>query len=101
MRRNHGRNGGGSGGGGSGRVPRRHVDPSSRIGLAEHCPLLEAIRVTQDATAFYRPMFAPELKVVKAEDILERLWVCLDREEFWCQIVEVPYLTAEEEQKVQ
>lgn len=40
-------------------------------------------------------------KVVKAENILERLWVCLDREEFWCQMVELPYLTAEEEQKVQ
>lgn len=38
---------------------------------------------------------------VKAENVLKQPWVCLDLEEFWCQIVEVPYLTAEEEQKVQ
>ncbi|KAG9067961.1 hypothetical protein KI688_011552 [Linnemannia hyalina] len=40
-------------------------------------------------------------EVVKAENVLERPWVCLDLEEFWCQIVELPYLTAEEEQKTQ
>ena len=40
-------------------------------------------------------------RMVKVENVLERRWVCLDLEEFWCQIFEVLYLAAEEEQKVQ
>ncbi|KAK3837096.1 MAG: hypothetical protein JOS17DRAFT_787302 [Linnemannia elongata] len=100
--------------------------------LVEHCPLLEVIRVSQDANEFWSALSSvPQLirrqvgayvtdsvsvllttlprlrelaipnRVVKAENILERPWVCLDLEEFWCQIVEVPYLTEEEEQEVQ
>ncbi|KAK3837043.1 MAG: hypothetical protein JOS17DRAFT_799900 [Linnemannia elongata] len=38
---------------------------------------------------------------IKAENILERPWLCLELEEFWCQIAEVPFLTEEEEQQVQ
>ncbi|KAF9550866.1 hypothetical protein EC957_011413 [Mortierella hygrophila] len=100
--------------------------------LAEHCPLLEVIRVTRDAVSFMSSFMSapkvgprqvggpvtdcvsvllttlPRLRVlemphemVKAENVLERPWVCLDLEEFWCQIVEIPYLTAEEEQTTQ
>ncbi|KAF9323367.1 hypothetical protein BGZ91_003623, partial [Linnemannia elongata] len=38
---------------------------------------------------------------IKAENILETPWVCLDLETFRCQIAEVPFLTDEEEQQVQ
>lgn len=93
--------------------------------LVKYCPLLEIIRVpeTPNPSNRYPPRYlgAPvpdtvslllsslsRLRVldlsrenIKAKMILERPWVCLDLEEFCCQIVEVPYLTEGEEQHVQ
>ncbi|KAG9067916.1 hypothetical protein KI688_011507 [Linnemannia hyalina] len=105
--------------------------PAAGAQLAKHCPLMEVIRVNQDASAF--PSFGTvpkprprtkgwpvndsvsilltglsRLRVldipyesIKAETVLETPWVCLELEEFRCQIAEVPFLTDEEEQQVQ
>ncbi|KAK3847753.1 MAG: hypothetical protein J3R72DRAFT_509157 [Linnemannia gamsii] len=37
---------------------------------------------------------------ISASDILERPWVCLGLEELWCRIVEVPFLSDEQERLV-
>ncbi|KAG0281520.1 hypothetical protein BGZ95_002762 [Linnemannia exigua] len=39
-------------------------------------------------------------EVVNAGRILEKPWVCLDLEELSCRLVEVPYLTKEQEERV-
>ncbi|KAF9144255.1 hypothetical protein BGX30_013433 [Mortierella sp. GBA39] len=100
--------------------------PAVAVQLVEHCPLLEIIRIRADAMGARgkpppRVLRAPiddsvssllsslsRLRVldipyesIKAETILETPWVCLDLEEFRCQIAEVPFLTDEEEQQVQ
>ncbi|KAF9550913.1 hypothetical protein EC957_011460 [Mortierella hygrophila] len=100
--------------------------PDIAAQLVEHCPLLEIIRIRTDAMGARgkpppRALRAPiddsvssllsslsRLRVldipyesIKAETMLESPWVCLDLEEFWCQIAEVPFLTDEEEQQVQ
>lgn len=93
--------------------------------LVEHCPFLEVIRVPEmpnpnnryplrrlgapvPDTASLLLSFLPRLRVldlprenIKTNKTLERPWVCLDIEEFCCQIVVVPYLTEEEERQVQ
>ncbi|KAF9550914.1 hypothetical protein EC957_011461 [Mortierella hygrophila] len=105
--------------------------PAAGVQLAKHCPFVEVIRINQDASVFLsfgtvpNPRLRtkgwpvndsvsilltglPRLRVlnipygsIKAETMLESPWVCLDLEEFWCQIAEVPFLTDEEEQQVQ
>ncbi|KAG0201819.1 hypothetical protein BGX33_010089, partial [Mortierella sp. NVP41] len=42
-----------------------------------------------------------EEETIDASQVLETPWVCLDVEVFRCQIVGLPYLTEEEEQRVQ
>ncbi|KAG9067917.1 hypothetical protein KI688_011508 [Linnemannia hyalina] len=102
--------------------------PAVAAQLVEHYPLLEIIHIpyalpSMGARAKLPPraLRAPiddsvssllsslsRLRVldipyesIKAETILETPWVCLELEEFWCQIAEVPFLTDEEEQQVQ
>ncbi|KAG9067915.1 hypothetical protein KI688_011506 [Linnemannia hyalina] len=99
--------------------------PAVGAQLAEHCPFLEVISVPQkpnpnnryplrrlgvpvpDSVSLLLSSLS-RLRVldlsrenIKAKKILETPWVCLDLEEFCCQIVEVPYLTEEEERQVQ
>ncbi|KAH7053579.1 hypothetical protein BKA57DRAFT_533145 [Linnemannia elongata] len=105
--------------------------PAIGAQLAKYCPLLEVIRIYQAVSEFHsfatdfspchRPKGLPvndsvsilltgltrlrildiRYEAIKAENILETPWVCLDLETFRCQIAEVPFLTDEEEQQVQ
>ncbi|KAF9085115.1 hypothetical protein BGX23_009967, partial [Mortierella sp. AD031] len=104
--------------------------PGMAAQLAKHCPLLEVIRISQDNNPAFLStpvrkgrrrlgepisdevsillLSLPRLRVLDVEEetidasqVLETPWVCLDLEVFRCQIVGLPYLTEEEEQRVQ
>ncbi|KAF9133757.1 hypothetical protein BGX30_012186, partial [Mortierella sp. GBA39] len=62
-------------------------------------PVTDCVSVLLTTLPRLRVLDMP-FEMVKAENVLERPWVCLDLEEFWCQIVDLPYLTAEEEQTI-
>ncbi|KAG0292509.1 hypothetical protein BGZ96_004044 [Linnemannia gamsii] len=79
---------------------------STATQLVQHCPLLEVVRMRATVSVLLTGL--PKLRVldvpyesVTAENILRRPWVCLDMEEFRCQIAEVPFLTKEHELLVQ
>ncbi|KAG0292508.1 hypothetical protein BGZ96_004043 [Linnemannia gamsii] len=70
--------------------------PVRRFGV----PVVDSVSGLLSSLLRLRVLEIPR-EVVKAENILESPWVCLQLEEFWCQIVEVPFLTEEEELQVQ
>ncbi|KAG0292510.1 hypothetical protein BGZ96_004045 [Linnemannia gamsii] len=98
--------------------------PTVATQLVENCPLLEVIRVRHEKSirrfeprrlgnpiddcaslllsslSRLRVLELPH-ETIKAENVLERPWVCFGLEEFSCQIVDVPFLTKEEELQVQ
>lgn len=63
-------------------------------------PVVDSVSRLLSSLSRLRVLEIPR-EVVKAENILVNPWVCLQLEEFWCQIVEVPFLTEEEELQVQ
>ncbi|KAG0298458.1 hypothetical protein BGZ97_004045 [Linnemannia gamsii] len=63
-------------------------------------PVVDSVSRLLSSLSRLRVLEIPK-EVVKAEKILESPWVCLGLEEFWCQIVELPFLTKEEELQVQ
>ncbi|KAF9144629.1 hypothetical protein BG015_000060 [Linnemannia schmuckeri] len=88
--------------------------PALAAQLVEHCPLLEVVRVRQDLRSSFSPplqsLFGTVVKagarclgalIVDSASVLSSLSKLRVLEEFWCQIVEVPFLSEEEGQQVQ
>ncbi|KAF8934098.1 hypothetical protein BGZ47_010516 [Haplosporangium gracile] len=56
--------------------------------------IVDSVSMSLSSLSKLRVLEIPR-ETVKAENILKTPWVCLNLEEFWCQIVEVPFLGEE------
>ncbi|KAK3836423.1 MAG: hypothetical protein JOS17DRAFT_814187 [Linnemannia elongata] len=63
-------------------------------------PVNDSVSIMLSSLSRLRVLDIP-YEAIKAGNVLETPWVCLDLEEFRCQIAEVPFLTDKEEQQVQ